>query len=84
MEKPQNLLKNILKSGNQILVEGRIQTGSYDKEDGTKVYTTDLIVEHVYFCGNKQQNNTTNNLEEFVENSGVSVNVLDDNNDLPF
>lgn len=41
------------KKGNQILVEGRIQTGSYDGKDGKKVYTTDVIVESHEFAQNK-------------------------------
>ena len=35
-----------LHKGMKIALEGRIQTGSYTKDDGTKVYTTDVIVEH--------------------------------------
>lgn len=31
--------------GSRIVVDGRIQTGSFVKKDGTKVYTTDVIVE---------------------------------------
>lgn len=41
------------KKGNQILVEGRIQTGSYDGKDGKKVYTTDIIVESHEFAQTK-------------------------------
>lgn len=33
---------------------GRIQTGNYTKDDGTKVYTTDVICEEVEFVENKQ------------------------------
>ena len=33
------------RKGMKVAVEGRIQTGSYDK-NGQKVYTTDVIVEH--------------------------------------
>lgn len=39
-----------LHKGNKIALEGRIQTGSYDDKDGKKVYTTDVIVNHHYFC----------------------------------
>lgn len=49
-------LQKYFSKGSQILIEGRIQTGSYDKEDGTKVYTTDVIAEHLYFCGAKKDN----------------------------
>lgn len=39
--------------GKEILLEGRIQTGSYEAKDGTKRYTTDIMVDRVEFCGNK-------------------------------
>lgn len=35
--------------GDPISVVGRIQTGSYTKQDGTKVYTTDIIADSVEF-----------------------------------
>lgn len=36
--------------GRLIGVNGRLQTGSYSKEDGSKVYTTDVIVDRFDFC----------------------------------
>lgn len=53
--KTAEFIQKFFSKGKQILIEGRIQTGSYDKEDGTKVYTTDVIVEQVYFCGSKKE-----------------------------
>ena len=45
-----------LKQGTKIIVTGRIQTGSYTKQDGTKVYTTEVIVEeHEFAESNKAQ-----------------------------
>ena len=41
--------------GNSILVEGRIQTGSYTNKDGQKVYTTDVMVEKASFTGEKRE-----------------------------
>lgn len=41
-----------LRKGMKIGVEGRIQTGSYEK-DGHKVYTTDIVVEAHDFCESK-------------------------------
>ena len=38
-----------LRKGMKILVEGHIQTGSYES-DGRTVYTTDVIVERHEFC----------------------------------
>ena len=47
-----------LKKGLQVGVQGKIQTGSYEK-DGVKHYTTDVIAERIHFLqwadnGNKQ------------------------------
>ena len=39
--------------GTKIAVVGRIQTGSYTNKDGQKVYTTDVMVEDLYFCESK-------------------------------
>lgn len=39
--------------GMRMLVSGRIQTGSYTKQDGTKVYTTDVIVDDQEFADSK-------------------------------
>ena len=39
-------MKKYLTKGSQIAVDGRIQTGSYDGQDGKKVYTTEYVVEN--------------------------------------
>ena len=46
-------MKKYLVKGSQIAVDGRIQTGSYDGQDGKKVYTTDVIVENFQFLDSK-------------------------------
>ena len=38
----------------KILIEGRLQTGSYTDRDGRKVYTTDVIVERHEFVESKE------------------------------
>ena len=42
-----------LRKGMKILVEGRIQTGSYTNKDNQKVYTTDVVVERHEFVESK-------------------------------
>ena len=39
-----------LHKGTKICVAGRIQTGSYTRQDGTKVYTTDVVVDDQEFA----------------------------------
>ena len=46
-------MKKYLVKGSQIAVAGRIQTGSYDAQDGTKRYTTDVVVEEFQFLDSK-------------------------------
>jgi single-strand DNA-binding protein len=80
------LQKNFSK-GKQILIEGRIQTGNYDKEDGTKVYTTDVIVEQVYFCGKKEETKsepTVAGFEQAMAQSGMDFTTNNSSDDLPF
>ena len=43
---------NLLK-GSQIIVDGRMQISSYDAQDGTKRYITEVVAENVEFMGSK-------------------------------
>ena len=67
--------------GSQIIIEGELQTGSYQdkKYPDVKHYTTDLIASNVYFCGKKDSGNKSNNFtipETNVENNTNSVGNL--------
>lgn len=42
------------RKGTKVLVNGRIQTGSYTNKDGNKVYTTDIVVEDQEFAESKR------------------------------
>ena len=42
-------LANFMKKGSLIGVEGRIQTGSFEGQDGKRVYTTDVVADAVQF-----------------------------------
>lgn len=46
--------------GDLIGITGSIQTGSYQKQDGTKVYTTDVMVDGLSFFPRSQQANQNN------------------------
>lgn len=41
-------LGKFVKKGHRVLIQGHIQTGSYEK-DGKKVYTTDIVVDRFEF-----------------------------------
>ncbi|MCL1701596.1 single-stranded DNA-binding protein [Lysinibacillus sp. Bpr_S20] len=42
-------LANYQRKGNLLGVEGRIQTGSYEGQDGKRVYTTDVVADSIQF-----------------------------------
>ena len=46
--------------GTKMVLEGRIQTGSYEKE-GQRIYTTDVVVEQVEFAESKASNEINGN-----------------------
>lgn len=50
----ENAGKFLIK-GSKIAVECHVKTGSYDKQDGTKAYTTDFIVDKLEFLDSKGQ-----------------------------
>lgn len=73
--------------GTKFVVEGRIQTGSYTNKDGIKVYTTDVIVEHVEFAESKNssENSTSNVNKTPAPGSDKFMNIPDGiDEELPF
>ena len=60
--KPAELIAQYFVKGRQIAIAGHIQTGSYLKDDGAKVYTTDVVVETFDFIdsNSSNRNNTSN------------------------
>ena len=44
--KPAEIIGTYLKKGSLVLVEGRIQTRSWDGQDGKKNYKTEIVVEN--------------------------------------
>ena len=64
--KTAEIMSQYLNKGSQIAVEGRIQTGSYEKE-GKRVYTTDVIVGSFYFAeGSKKAADETSQADDFA------------------
>ena len=83
------LIGNYVEKGQQLAVEGRIQTGSYTAQDGSKRYTFDVVVENITFINSrksaserKESESTTTNeqtdpFSDFGENVTIDDNFLD-------
>ena len=54
----ENLCK-FCQKGSLVGVQGRIQSRSYDAQDGTKRYVTEVVADTVNFLGSKNSNQTT-------------------------
>ena len=52
-EKTAEIISQYCTKGKKIAVEGRIQTRSYDANDGTKRYVTEVVVNNMEFCDSK-------------------------------
>ena len=86
-EKNAERICNYLRKGNQIGLIGRIQTGIYDKEDGSRKYLTDVILSEVDFLESKSKNRNDEPTVDPIEDDpfsdfGDSIQVTDD--ELPF
>lgn len=46
-------VKNYLTQGSQVAIDGRIQTRTYDGQDGQKRYVTEVVADNVEFLGSK-------------------------------
>ncbi len=80
-----------LHKGTKIVVEGRIQTGSYTNKDGVKVYTTDIVVESQEFAESKNAQSGNGGSEGGYANSQQPqadadgfMNIPDGIEELPF
>lgn len=76
--------EKFLDKGRKVAIEGRIQTGSYEK-DGHKVYTTDIVANRVEFLGGGEKAETTGTNEPDPRVEGGVPNgyqAIDD--DIPF
>lgn len=61
---------NYLKKGHLAGVEGRIQTGSYEGQDGKRIYTTEVVADSVQFLEPKSQSSQRENNQNQNQNNG--------------
>lgn len=62
----ENLVK-YQRKGNQIAVEGRIQTRNYDDSNGKKVYVTEVLASNISFLDAKGTNNGGGSFNNLLE-----------------
>lgn len=86
MGKQAENCEKYLSKGSTVAIEGRIQTGSYEK-NGQRVYTTDIYANRVEFLGrstkvDEKPRQSVSEASQVSEDSGVFEPL--DSEDLPF
>ena len=71
--KTAEFIEKYFSKGKRIEVMGRLQTGSYQKEDGTKVYTTDVLAERVGFGESKKESGSQQTKADPAGNDFMAV-----------
>src|SRR5690625_3462828 len=59
-KKTAETLANYVKKGHRVAIEGNIQTGSYQNQEGKTVYTTDVIVQNFTFLESRNSSDKPN------------------------
>ena len=65
-------VKNYLTQGSQVAIDGRIQTRTYDGEDGKKRYITEVVADNVQFLDTKSARESMNTSTQDVTPSDFS------------
>lgn len=71
------------KKGQQVGIIGRIQTRTWDDDQGQKHYITEVVTEEAYFADSKKENNESNAFGDFSSAETPDFSISD-NDDLPF
>ncbi len=83
--KTAELVANYLSKGRQMALQGRIQTSSYEDQNGNRIYRTDVVADRIEFIGSNQGSNQGMGMGNFNQgtnhnqNAGFSQNTGDDN-----
>ncbi|MBB5148198.1 single-stranded DNA-binding protein [Ureibacillus thermosphaericus] len=66
----QNLV-DYQKKGNRIAITGRIQTGSYENQQGQRIYTTEVVANSIEFLDYRSENvqNSPNSAQNYQGNT---------------
>ena len=77
-----------LKKGQQVFIEGRLQTSSWEDQQGQKKYRTEIVVSEIQMIGSKNDNPTGSDLSEETVTAKVEETpptpAAEEEDDLPF
>ena len=79
------IAEEYVKKGDQLYIEGRIRTRTYDDQQGVKKYFTEIIGDNLQMLGKKQNDNNMDAAPDTGNNTtSAPDNVAEESDDLPF
>ncbi len=66
------IAENYIRKGSQIYVDGKIRTRSYDAQDGSKRYVTEILADTIQLLGKKSDGGSAAEGTNVAQQSGVS------------
>jgi single-strand DNA-binding protein len=84
--KTGEFVSKYFKKGQQVAVVGRIQTRTWDDENGQKHYVTEVVAEEAYFADSRKDGDTSGFESTFGEavTQSAEFQVTSSDDDLPF
>lgn len=79
-----DIADRFLKKGNQVYIEGKIKTRSWDDKDGVKRYTTEILGDNLTMLGGKRDMEESDPGQGTVQDTTPEASVSDEKDDLPF
>ena len=70
--------------GKQMLVKGSLQVRKWQNQNGEQRYSTEVIADKVYFCGDKSNSDPMTDFAQKVDGYGDFTEVDNNDADLPF
>ena len=60
-------LANYMRKGSLVGVDGRIQTRTYENQEGRRVFVTEVLAEHITFLESRNESQTSGNTGQFEQ-----------------
>lgn len=77
------IAEKFLRKGNQVYIEGKIKSRSWDDKDGIKRYTTEILGDNLTMLGSKRDAEESTPSTP-TENAAPEANSSEEKDDLPF
>jgi single-strand DNA-binding protein len=71
-------VKKYISKGSLIGIDGKIQTRSYDNQEGKKVYVTEVVADNVQFLESKNQRTQNVSPQDFSNENIQTTNISDE------